>query len=80
MSRKLPKCPKCGCKQLCITEEGRWSTEHEWDGEKCISHNNEPGSYYRVEARCKDCNHVWTLKGRTQWYCEEEQDLARSKK
>jgi hypothetical protein len=55
-------------------------TQHEWDGEKCLSHNNEPGSYYRVKAICNSCNHRWTLRGRIQWYCEEERDLAEQEK
>jgi hypothetical protein len=50
--KKKIKCPKCKCIKLTIREIGEWTTEHDWDGEKCTGHNNEPGSYFKVQAVC----------------------------
>jgi len=70
------RCPKCKCKRLLIEEHGCVITQHEWDGCRCTGHNSDVGSYEKVFAKCEQCGHHWRLRGRVQWWCEEEEMAA----
>jgi phage FluMu protein Com len=67
------RCPRCKSKDLFIRELWKDSTI-EWqqvDGE--FDRNDgilNEGNPYKLEAKCSQCNHYWTLRGIT----PEQQD------
>jgi hypothetical protein len=71
MSDQLSKvnCPKCKSKTLTLVECWKDHTI-EWEQENgkfrmqdgCLN----PGDAYKVQARCSECNHAWTIRGALQ--------------
>ena len=58
------KCPKCGSKDLIITETLRAATSVKQTNGYIDkdSSNNEYGSVYRLDGECCKCNHSWRFK------------------
>ena len=61
---RVPKCPKCGCKDMTLTELWRdHSIQFTLINGDLRGGIMEPGDAYRVEAECSKCHHEWKLKG-----------------
>lgn len=65
---KIPKCPKCKSEPGSFTEIGEWSSTFDVDSAGFLNFSgwHQPESYYRVQAMCSKCGHVWTVRGHTQ--------------
>lgn len=64
------KCPKCRSKDLFLDEIWKDSAI-QWEQINGQFDQNDgvlspDGSPYKIEARCKKCNHRWRIKGATQ--------------
>lgn len=63
------KCPKCKSNTLSLNEIWKDHTIT-WEQEDGVFNRDEgylePGEAYKVQARCRDCEHVWTVKGALQ--------------
>lgn len=58
-------CPKCGCKDLYLTEiwEGHGIQWEQVDGKIDLNSGSlEPGDPYKVEGKCTACKHRWTFR------------------
>lgn len=63
------KCPKCKSRNLVLIEEWKDHTIQWVQEDGRFDRNDgvlEPGSPFRVEAKCRDCKHTWTFRGATQ--------------
>lgn len=59
------KCPKCGCKDLMLTEVWRDHTIQWEQVDGKIDRNDgvlEPGFAHKVEGKCSSCKHKWTFR------------------
>lgn len=78
MSEQFPtrcKCPKCGSRNLYLTEEGVWTSCYQVDdGQLDREGFFEPGEIYKVRGQCRHCQHRWTVRGAVQITdCYEQQ-------
>lgn len=59
------KCPKCGSVDLTLIEvwKGHEITWEQREGKFNMKEGNlEPGNPYKVECKCSDCSHHWTVR------------------
>lgn len=67
--KSTAKCPKCKSRNLSLIELWRGHTiqweqvNGEFDRDDGIL---EPGDPYKLEAKCKECGHKWTISKATQ--------------
>lgn len=63
------KCPKCKCSDLFLIELWKDAAIY-WEQTKGSFDEKdgtlEPGNPYKVEARCKNCDHQWKVRGALQ--------------
>jgi len=66
MSEPITKCPRCGSKDMYLTEQvSGWSFSHWVEGGTLNGHHNTepPDPTGRVRSTCDDCGHCWELRG-----------------
>lgn len=69
MVKTTVKCPKCKSNSLTVVEvwNGATITWEQSNGQIDRAYGNlEPGDPCKVEARCKKCEHKWTVRAATQ--------------
>lgn len=66
--RSKAKCPKCGSKDLCVTElwEGHYIVFDQFNGEIGEEGYLEPGEPYKVLGTCHICKHAWRFRNISQ--------------
>lgn len=60
------RCPKCKSNNLQLIEiwEGHTISWEQEDGKFDLNNGaQEPGGPYKVQGRCRGCDHWWTIKG-----------------